>query len=90
MGKEVIIREKLLRFSNSSYGQFSTLELGQDSAHIVLSVMIQGEFYRNYASKTPIKTFIGKIIDVKGMVEKNDRVYLNATDTLKLAPKKCR
>lgn len=39
VGKEVIVRGKLIEFGNSSYGQFAWFYLGPDTAHKQLKVL---------------------------------------------------
>ncbi len=84
VGKEVILRDRMIRSGNSSYAQSAWFEVGKDTSH-TLMVFIQGNLYQNQTAKTSIKNYIGKIIEVKGIVQNDKSVYLNATDTIKLS-----
>jgi hypothetical protein len=82
INKEVIVVGRLCGFSNSSYVQTGWLYLGPDTAHKQLEVVIQGENYGK--GKGWIGNYIGKEIQIRGIVRKNNSIYLEATDTLKL------
>lgn len=89
VGKEVIVRGKLIEFGNSSYGQFAWFYLGPDTAHKQLKVLLQGNFYTNYPGKIPIQNYKGKEILIKGMISGNQKdIYLNASDTINLVKRK--
>jgi hypothetical protein len=85
VGTEVIVRGKLVNFANSSYAQFATLSLGRDTSNVELMVIIQGEHYTKSDQKTPTIHYIGMLIEIKGQVLKDEKVYLRALDTIKLS-----
>jgi hypothetical protein len=82
INKEVIVIGKLCSYGNSSYLQYAWFNLGPDSAHIQLKVLIQGKSY--YNGKIHISYYVGKEISIKGIVKSDTEIYLDATDTLKL------
>jgi hypothetical protein len=83
IGKEIIVKGQLCDFGNSSYAQFAWFYLGSDTAHKQLMVLIQGDTYQK-DSKVWIGSYIGKEVQIKGIVKGDKEVYLDATDTLML------
>ena len=89
IGREIIVKGTLCSFGNSSYGQFAWYYLGADTSHVQIKIIFQGEIYNRMTNsisdgKKTLKDYIGKIVQIRGIVKGGKETYIEATDGLTL------